>query len=142
MTDHRYEQIASVLREQIISGELGWGARLPTQDQLQETFAASRPVVRHALDILEREGLIDRVQGGGAFVRRYQSRWSAVRHCTIGPSRVPPSRRRHWPPNEFRPTFTGPIPTALSRRSPDAWAARWATRSCALSTCHQRPASR
>ncbi|MPZ66867.1 MAG: UTRA domain-containing protein [Pseudonocardiaceae bacterium] len=54
------------------NGELGWGDRLPTQEQLTETFSASRIVVRRALDILEGEGLIDRVQGGGAFVRRYQ----------------------------------------------------------------------
>lgn len=67
-----YEHIAAELRDQIVSGDLGWGERLPTQERLSELFGASRIVVRHALDILETEGLIDRVQGGGAFVRRYQ----------------------------------------------------------------------
>lgn len=72
MAEHMYEHIAAALRDQIVDGELGWGDRLPTQDTLSEMFGASRIVVRRALDILETEGLIDRVQGGGAFVRRYQ----------------------------------------------------------------------
>jgi GntR family transcriptional regulator len=69
---HMYERIASVLREQILAGTLGWGDRLPTQDSISEDFGVSRIVARRALDILEFEGLIDRVRGGGAFVRRYQ----------------------------------------------------------------------
>ena len=69
---HMYERIASVLREQILDGTLSPGARLPTQEKLSETFGVSRIVARQALDILEAEGLIDRVQGGGTFARRYQ----------------------------------------------------------------------
>jgi DNA-binding GntR family transcriptional regulator len=69
---HMYERIASALREQILSGDLGWGERLPTQETLSDTYGVSRIVARRALDILEAEGLIDRIQGGGAFVRRYQ----------------------------------------------------------------------
>jgi len=72
MSEHRYEFIASHLRDQITSGKLSAGARLPTQAALGKQFAASRIVVRQALDILEAEGLIDRLQGGGTFVRRYE----------------------------------------------------------------------
>jgi DNA-binding GntR family transcriptional regulator len=67
-----YERIASALREQIFTGSLNPGDRLPTQEALSETFGVSRIVARQAMDILETEGLIDRVQGGGAFVRVYQ----------------------------------------------------------------------
>jgi GntR family transcriptional regulator len=67
-----YEQIASTLREQIVTGQLNPGDRLPTQEQLSERFGVSRAVARQALDILETEGLIDRIQGGGAFVRVFQ----------------------------------------------------------------------
>lgn len=69
---HKYEEVANSLREQIVTEELGWGERLPSQEDICERFGVSRIVVRRALDILEAEGLIDRVQGGGAFVRRYQ----------------------------------------------------------------------
>ncbi|MGH3809437.1 MAG: winged helix-turn-helix domain-containing protein, partial [Pseudonocardiaceae bacterium] len=46
-----YEQIAGALREQMISGSLQPGDRLPTQDALSETFEVSRIVARRALDI-------------------------------------------------------------------------------------------
>ncbi|WP_436492164.1 GntR family transcriptional regulator [Actinokineospora sp. HUAS TT18] len=72
MSKHRYEQIADVLRERMTDGSLRPGDRLPTQDALSEQFNVSRIVARQALDILEGEGLIDRVRGGGTFVRRYQ----------------------------------------------------------------------
>jgi GntR family transcriptional regulator len=48
------------------------GDRLPTQENLTETFEVSRTVARRALDILEAEGLINRAQGGRAVVRRYE----------------------------------------------------------------------
>ena len=66
---HMYERIASALRDQILARTLAPGERLPTQEDLCETFGASRIVVRRALDLLEAEGLIDRVQGGRATVR-------------------------------------------------------------------------
>ena len=71
-TDPMYEQIAAVLREQITTGHLEPGARLPTQAKISEEYEVSRIVARRAFDLLESEGLIDRIQGGGAFVRRYQ----------------------------------------------------------------------
>jgi DNA-binding GntR family transcriptional regulator len=70
--DHMYERIAAALRDQIESGVLGSGEKLPTQEVLSGRYDVSRIVVRRALDLLEAEGLIDRIQGGGAFVRRHQ----------------------------------------------------------------------
>jgi GntR family transcriptional regulator len=66
-----YEQVAAALRDQILARTLQPGDRLPSQRELEETFGASRIVVRKALDILEAEGLIDRQQGGRATVRFY-----------------------------------------------------------------------
>jgi DNA-binding GntR family transcriptional regulator len=71
-TEHMYERIAQAIRDQIESGTLAAGEKLPTQDALGSTYGVSRIVIRQALDLLESEGLIDRVQGGGTFVRRYQ----------------------------------------------------------------------
>jgi DNA-binding GntR family transcriptional regulator len=70
--EHMYERIATVLRDKILVGELKPGGRLPTQAMISGEYGVSRIVARHALDLLESEGLIDRVRGGGAFVRRYQ----------------------------------------------------------------------
>jgi len=72
MTEHMYERVADALRSQIVEGVLSPGDRLPSQEELTETYGVSRIVVRQAMDILEGEGLIDRIQRLGAFVRRYQ----------------------------------------------------------------------
>lgn len=69
--EYMYETIAAAIRDQILTRTLAPGERLPTQSQLAESYGVSRIVVRHALDILETEGLIDRVQGGRATVRLY-----------------------------------------------------------------------
>ncbi|WP_239123926.1 GntR family transcriptional regulator [Rhizocola hellebori] len=68
---HMYERIAAALRDQITNGTLRPGDRLPTQQELVDTFGCSRQVVRFALDLLENEGLVDRIQGFGTTVRKY-----------------------------------------------------------------------
>ncbi|QOC91533.1 GntR family transcriptional regulator [Micromonospora craniellae] len=72
MAQPRYRQIASELRDQITSGALREGDRLPTEPQLQERYRASRNTVRDATALLVNEGLVQRVpgRGGGMIVRR------------------------------------------------------------------------
>lgn len=64
-----YQQLASLLRAQIESGELAPGARVPTEGQLSAQHDTSRNTVRQALDVLRNEGLIVSQQGKGSFVR-------------------------------------------------------------------------
>lgn len=68
-SEYMYERIASALRDQILARSIEPGGKLPTQAELSESFGVSRIVVRHALDLLESEGLINRGQGGRATVR-------------------------------------------------------------------------
>jgi DNA-binding FadR family transcriptional regulator len=64
------EVVAARLREQILSGEMGDGSALPTQERLVEEFRVSKQAVREGLRILELEGLITIRRGnvGGALV--------------------------------------------------------------------------
>ncbi|WP_283136819.1 FadR/GntR family transcriptional regulator [Rhizohabitans arisaemae] len=65
-----YEEVASQLREAILSGVYRPGERLPTERELMGMFDVSRAVARQATMNLEHEGLVE-VQvgsGGGAFV--------------------------------------------------------------------------
>ncbi|WP_241228364.1 GntR family transcriptional regulator [Corynebacterium hylobatis] len=66
-----YLVIADGIREQIESRGLAPGDRLPTERELVEEFGVARMTVRHALDVLQMEGLIERRRGrtGGTFVR-------------------------------------------------------------------------
>jgi GntR family transcriptional regulator len=67
-----YRKIAGELREQIISGTLKPGDRLPTEPQLVEQHGVSRNTVRLATGLLVNEGLVEHVPGrtGGMFVRQ------------------------------------------------------------------------
>nr|WP_281180680.1 GntR family transcriptional regulator [Alicyclobacillus kakegawensis] len=56
------------LLEQIKSGKLVRGDRVPTEEQLGEMFQVSRMTARRALNDLAREGWIVRRQGIGSFV--------------------------------------------------------------------------
>jgi DNA-binding FadR family transcriptional regulator len=53
-----YQDIARTLAEQINSGQLPEGSRLPSERELAETFGASRTSVREALLSLQASGLI------------------------------------------------------------------------------------
>ncbi|PXY14743.1 GntR family transcriptional regulator [Corynebacterium striatum] len=66
-----YLTIADSLRSRIESKVLKPGERFPTERELVQEFGVARMTVRHALDILQIEGLIDRKRGrtGGTFVR-------------------------------------------------------------------------
>ena len=64
--------VADRIRDDIISGKLADGDRLPPLESLGEQFSVSLPSMREALRILEAEGLIDVKRGsvGGAIVHR------------------------------------------------------------------------
>ena len=61
-------QLAEVLRQDIKSGALAVGSKLPTENELCEQYAVSRSVVRQALQSLAQENLIETERGRGAFV--------------------------------------------------------------------------
>ena len=62
------EQIMNQLAEQITSGELKPGERLPDERSLAEMFGVTRSRIREALRALSLIGLLDIRPGGGSFV--------------------------------------------------------------------------
>jgi GntR family transcriptional repressor for pyruvate dehydrogenase complex len=62
------EHIIAVLREQILSGELPRGSRLPSEKVIGEHFAVSAPTVREAIRALGAMGLTDSRHGSGTYV--------------------------------------------------------------------------
>ena len=62
------EKVASVLREQVVGGNYGEAARLPTESAMSVQFGVSRTVVREAVSRLKSEGLLVSRQGSGVFV--------------------------------------------------------------------------
>ena len=63
-----FELVASELEESIVAGTLTVGAGLPSEQRLADQFGVSRNVVREALKLLQERGLIEIINGAGAFV--------------------------------------------------------------------------
>lgn len=63
-----YLQIAATLRENIATGKLGPGSRLPSGRELAKEFGTALMTVQHALRVLRDEGLVISQQGRGVFV--------------------------------------------------------------------------
>src|SRR5580704_3864492 len=65
---NRTGAVVDLLTEEIASGRLEPGARLPTEQELTAALHVSRTVVREAVAVLRAEGLVETRQGVGAFV--------------------------------------------------------------------------
>lgn len=65
--EHAYAHIVAELRRRIADGSLAVGDRLPSEAAVCREFEVTRDTVRHALAVLEREGLA-RSAGGGVRV--------------------------------------------------------------------------
>ncbi|CAM4220057.1 GntR family transcriptional regulator [Bordetella tumbae] len=72
--EHLPAKVAATIGQEISSGRLKAGEKLPTEHELAKTFGVSRSVVREAIAQLRNEGLLDTRQGVGAFVLEPQRR--------------------------------------------------------------------
>lgn len=78
--EKRFEALADVLREQILSGEIASGAFLPNEQALVERSGLSRGSVREALRVLEAQGLVSTRVGRGQGRRAVRPGAELVRH--------------------------------------------------------------
>ena len=67
-TTHLPTRIADHYSQQILTGTLKPGDRLPTELAMSKNFGVSRTVIREAIARLRNEGMIETRQGVGAFV--------------------------------------------------------------------------
>ncbi|MGW0184120.1 GntR family transcriptional regulator [Nocardia sp. NPDC003345] len=65
----KYRRIAQELKNEISTGAMTAGQRLPTEPELADRFKVSLPTVRQALGVLRSEGLIESRHGIGSFVK-------------------------------------------------------------------------
>jgi GntR family transcriptional regulator len=64
-----FKQVADGLRSAILSGEFAPGGRLPSEQQLMNSYRVARGTIRDAVDLLRGEGLVRTEHGRGTFVR-------------------------------------------------------------------------
>jgi GntR family transcriptional regulator len=64
----RYSLVEEHVREQIATGSLTAGDRLPNETDMGVQYGVARSVIRQALDNLERDGLVVRMRAKGTFI--------------------------------------------------------------------------
>jgi GntR family transcriptional regulator len=63
-----YQRLAETLSRRIAAGELAPGQALPPERKLAEEHDVSRVTVRHAIEQLARDGLVEQRRGSGTYV--------------------------------------------------------------------------
>jgi GntR family transcriptional regulator len=69
-----YLQLVNRIEEQIDSGDLKPGQRIPSENEFCEMYEISRTTVRQALHDLATRGKVIRVKGKGSFIPKYVAR--------------------------------------------------------------------
>lgn len=64
----KYLELVRWINEQIRDKKLVAGQKMYSENELKEMFGVSRQTVRHAIGVLEQDGLIRRVQGSGTYI--------------------------------------------------------------------------
>lgn len=67
-----YQRLYTLLRDRILSTEYPPGEKLPPERQLCEDFGVSRITIRHAIKLLQDQGLVERMPGRGTFVHFFK----------------------------------------------------------------------
>lgn len=128
----RHHQVADDLRRRIRSGTGGFAAgdRLPSERELSSYYRVSVPTLRDALAVLQAEGLVEKAQGRGNFVREpaprlgYPDGPHGDLQVTTSFAQVPPGAavaaglglQPGTPVTEYvRIAFRGDVPHALTR---------------------------
>jgi DNA-binding GntR family transcriptional regulator len=73
-----YLQLADILREEILSGELPPGASLPSEKTIAQRHGLGLPAVRQAINVLRTESLIATERGRPSYVRVRPERTAIV----------------------------------------------------------------
>ena len=79
----RYYQVYNSLQARIRTGEFAPGDALPSERQLVKDYRVSRITIVKAMDLLERDGLIDKQHGRGSFVVDQTSQECAGDSCRV-----------------------------------------------------------
>lgn len=65
------EQVLAQMKEQILNGEWKEGMKIPSENQLCDTFGVSRVTVRQAIQKLVAQGLLETRLGEGSYVKGF-----------------------------------------------------------------------
>lgn len=65
----RYAEVADLLKGEVHRGVWAPGTAIPSESDLAKTFSVALGTMRKALDVLVEQGIVERIQGKGTYVR-------------------------------------------------------------------------
>ena len=65
----KYERLAQLLRDELPRLRAAGTARMPSEAEIVQQYGVSRQTVRHALTLLEADGLIEKRRGSGTYLK-------------------------------------------------------------------------
>jgi GntR family transcriptional regulator len=65
-----YYQLKEILLKKLESGEWSEGSMIPSEKDLQKTYEVSRVTVRRTIELLSKEGFLDKKRGKGTIVKK------------------------------------------------------------------------
>jgi GntR family transcriptional regulator len=90
----RYAALAAALRARVVNGEWPPGSAIPAEQTLAGEHGVALGTMRRALELLAQQGLVERLQGRGTFVRTGLSGATMMRFFRFGHrDGEPPSSR-------------------------------------------------
>jgi DNA-binding FadR family transcriptional regulator len=92
-TGRLYERVSRSITEQIARGDFELGQRLPSERDLAQAHAVSRPTVREAIIALELDGLVEVRKGSGVYVTALAPRGGKAGDTDMGPFELIEARR-------------------------------------------------
>ncbi len=88
-----YERVAEDLAGKIAAGQYEVGRRLPSERDLAQAYAVSRPTIREAIIALELDGLVEVRLGSGVYVTARSPRDGQAGEMDVGPFELLEARR-------------------------------------------------
>ncbi|WNW10218.1 GntR family transcriptional regulator [Pseudomonas sp. DTU_2021_1001937_2_SI_NGA_ILE_001] len=107
----RYQRLRDQLAHEIAMNRWRPGEAIPTEAALAQEYAISVGTVRKAVDALVSEGVLERQQGRGTFIRRPQFQSSLFRFFRF----QGPGGERRVPESRILRVETVPAPSAVSQ---------------------------
>ncbi|MEN6384926.1 MAG: GntR family transcriptional regulator [Phycisphaerales bacterium] len=81
-----YNRLYNSLRDQILDGHYAAGQMLPPERDLCKDFGVSRITARHAIRLLQEQGLVERFQGRGTYIRSLKPKKFSIVNCDFSGS--------------------------------------------------------
>lgn len=121
-TNHRYREIANRLFAEIRSGRFAVGERIPTEHAIAHEYGVSRNTARHAVQELERLGLITRQRGAGSVVVKTDPKPAFISSITKISDLLQYAATTRIAVRRMRPALALPVIEGLQMpRQPQEW---------------------